>query len=64
MGKSWELSDEQLKEIRAKQSEIAAQYDPETGKKKTKNVDNTGDGEDIGQREREKTKETEDDYVR
>ncbi len=64
MGKSWELSDEQLQEVREKQSEIAAQYDPETGKKKTENVENTGDGEEIGQREREKIKDTEGEYVR
>lgn len=33
MGKSWELTDDQKKEIEQRSREIAAQYDPETGKK-------------------------------
>lgn len=45
MGKSWELTDDQKKEIEQRSREIAAQYDPETGKKKNTvdNVDNPDD---------------------
>ena len=45
MGKSWELTDDQKKEIEQRSREIAAQYDPETGKKKNavENVDNPDD---------------------
>ena len=35
MPKSWELSDEQKKEVQEKQREIGAEYDPETGKRET-----------------------------
>lgn len=45
MSHSWELTDEQKKEINEKNRELASQYDPETGKKK--NVENTGDDEPI-----------------
>ena len=34
MGKSWELTEDQKKEIQEQQAEIGAQYDPETGRKK------------------------------
>ena len=34
MGKSWELTEKQKKEIQEQQAEIGAQYDPETGQKK------------------------------
>ncbi len=46
MGKSWELTEDQKKEIQEKQAEIAAQYDPETGRKKGETED-TGDDEDV-----------------
>ena len=46
MAKSWELTDEQKKEIQEKQREIGAEYDPETGRKKGQ-TENTGDNEDV-----------------
>ena len=46
MAKSWELTDEQKKEIQGKQREIGAEYDPETGRKKGQ-TENTGDNEDV-----------------
>ena len=46
MARSWELTDEQKKEIQEKQREIAAEYDPETGRKKGQ-IENTGDNEDV-----------------
>lgn len=46
MGKSWELTDDQKKEIQEKQAEIGAEYDPETGRKKGE-TENTGDNEDV-----------------
>lgn len=46
MAKSWELTEEQKKEIQEKQREIGAEYDPETGRKKGE-VENTGDNEDV-----------------
>lgn len=46
MAKSWELTEDQKKEIQALQREIGAQYDPETGKKKGE-TENTGDNEDV-----------------
>lgn len=46
MGKSWELTEDQKKEIQEKQREIAAEYDPETGRKKGQ-TENTGDNEDV-----------------
>ena len=46
MGKSWELTDDQKKEIQEQQAEIGAQYDPETGRKKGE-TENTGDNEDV-----------------
>ena len=46
MGKSWELTEEQKKEIQEKQREIGAEYDPETGKRKV-DTENTGDNEDV-----------------
>lgn len=45
MPNSWELTEEQKKEINEKNRELAKEYDPETGRKK--NVDNTGDEEDV-----------------
>ena len=49
MPKSWELSDEQKKEIQEKQREIGAEYDPETGKKRNsvEGTEDTGDNEDV-----------------
>ncbi len=46
MGKSWELTEDQKKEIQEKQREIGEQYDPETGRKKGE-AENTGDNEDV-----------------
>lgn len=46
MGKSWELTEDQKKEIQEQQAEIGAQYDPETGRKKSE-TENTGDNEDV-----------------
>jgi len=46
MGRSWELTDDQKKEIQEKQREIGAEYDPETGRKKGQ-TENTGDSEDV-----------------
>lgn len=46
MGKSWELTEDQKKEIQERQREIAAEYDPETGRKKGQ-TENTGDDEDV-----------------
>ena len=68
MGKSWELSDEQKKEINERNKEIGAEYDAESGKKKNQTED-TGDGEDtenVGEAEtnRDRTKEVDDDNVR
>ena len=39
MGKSWELTEDQKKEIQEQQAEIGAQYDPETGRKKGETED-------------------------
>ena len=66
MPKSWELTDEQKKEIQARQKEIAEQYDPETGKKKNQveNTDNTGDDEDVENMENSRKREIDDDNVR
>ena len=46
MAKSWELTDDQKKEIQEKQREIGAEYDPETGRKRGQ-TENTGDNEDV-----------------
>lgn len=46
MGKSWELTEDQKKEIQEQQAEIGAQYDLETGRKKGE-TENTGDNEDV-----------------
>lgn len=46
MSKSWELTEDQKKEIQERQAEIGAQYDPETGRKKGQ-TENTGDNEDV-----------------
>lgn len=68
MAKSWELSEEQKKEIDERSKEIAAEYDPETGKKKNQS-ESTGDGEDVegmdsADMSRERSKDTDDDNVR
>lgn len=49
MGRSWELTDDQKKEIEERSREISAQYDHETGKKKNavENVDNPDDDEEV-----------------
>jgi len=36
MARSWELTEDQKKEIQEQQREIGAQYDPETGRKKVR----------------------------
>lgn len=46
MSKSWELTEDQKKEIQERQREIGEQYDPETGRKKGE-AENTGDDEDV-----------------
>lgn len=46
MARSWELTEDQKKEIQEQQREIGAQYDPETGRKKSE-TENTGDNEDV-----------------
>lgn len=46
MGKSWELTEDQKKEIQEQQAEIGVQYDPETRRKKGE-TENTGDNEDV-----------------
>lgn len=65
MGKSWELTDDQKKEIEQRSREIAAQYDPETGKKKNAvdNVDNPDDDEVEGM-ENGRQREIDDDNIR
>ncbi len=65
MGKSWELTDDQKKEIEQRSREIAAQYDPETGKKKNavENVDNPDD-EGVEGMENGRNCEIDDDNVR
>lgn len=62
MAKSWELTDEQKQEILEKQREIAAEYDPETGKKKgAENVGESEDPESIDPRERQRPEGNEND---
>lgn len=68
MGKSWELSDEQKKDIEERSREIGAEYDPETGKKKNQ-AESTGDNEDVegmdsADMNRERNNEVDDDNVR
>ena len=65
MGKSWELTDDQKKEIEQRSREIAAQYDPETGKKKNAvdNVDNPDDDEVEGT-ENGRQRKIDDDNIR
>lgn len=46
MPRSWELTEDQKKEIQEQQREIGARYDPETGRKKGE-TENTGDNEDV-----------------
>lgn len=60
MRKSWELTDDQKKEIQERSREIGAQYDPETGRKKGE-TENTGDNEDAEQLERSRDRERVDD---
>ena len=66
MGKSWELTEDQKKEIQEQQAEIGAQYDPETGRKKGE-TENIGDNEDVEATENVehgKNREIEDDNIR
>lgn len=66
MAKSWELTEDQKKEIQEQQAEIGAQYDPETGRKKGE-TENTGDNEDVEATENVehgKNREIEDDNIR
>lgn len=46
MARSWELTEDQKKEINERNREIGSQYDPETGRKKGE-TENTGDNEDV-----------------
>ena len=66
MAKSWELTEDQKKEIQEQQAEIGAQNDPETGRKKGE-TENTGDNEDVEATENVehgKNREIEDDNIR
>ena len=66
MAKSWELTEDQKKEIQEQQAEIGAQHDPETGRKKGE-TENTGDNEDVEATENVehgKNREIEDDNIR
>lgn len=65
MAKSWELTEDQKREIQEKQAEIGAEYDPETGRKKG-TTENTGDNEDVEGMENRNGREKNDDdgYVR
>lgn len=65
MPKSWELSDEQKKEINERNRETGQQFDPETGRRKGA-TDNPDDVEDTekSERVREKEREIDDDNVR
>ena len=60
--KSWELSDEEKKEINEKNREIGAQFDPETGRRKGA-AENPEDVEDTekGERTREEPERNDDD---
>lgn len=60
MARSWELTEDQKKEIQEQQREIGAQYDPETGRKKGEG-ENTGDSEDVESMEGRNHREIEDD---
>ena len=66
MAKSWELTEEQKAEFNERSRQIGSQFDPETGKRKSdvEDVDGTNEDEQIGQRERDITKEADDDNVR
>lgn len=46
MGYSWELTEDQKKEINERNREIGAQFDPETGRRKGE-TENTGDNKDV-----------------
>ena len=68
MGKSWELSDEQKKEVNERNREIGSEYDPETGNKKNQ-TENTGDNEDVegvdeAEANQDRGREIDDDNVR
>lgn len=63
MGKSWELTEDQKKEIQEQQAEIGAQYDPETGRKKGE-TENTGDNEDVEASRNSRERIDDDDNIR
>lgn len=65
MPKSWELSDEQKKEVQEKQREIGTQFDPETGRRKGV-AENPEDVEDTekGERIREAPDRNDDEDIR
>lgn len=63
MGKSWELTEDQKKEIQEHQAEIGAQYDPETGRKKGE-TENTGDNEDVEASRNSRERIDDDDNIR
>ena len=64
MPRSWELTEDQKKEIQEKQREIGAQYDPETGRKRG-STENTGDDEDVeGLKGPERSRNDDDEKIR
>lgn len=63
MRKSWELPEDQKKEIQERSREIGAQYDPETGRKKGE-TENTGDSDDPEQLERTRRSQRDDEDIR
>ena len=66
MAKSWELTEEQKAEMNERLRDVGSQFDQETGRRKSEveDVDGTNEDEQIGQRERDITKEADDDNVR
>ena len=66
MGNSWELTDEQKKEINEKNREIGQSYDPQTGRKKNQvdSTDGTDDEAIEGMDDRQRKTKDDDDYVR
>lgn len=63
MARSWELTEDQKKEIQEQQREIGAQYDPETGRKKGE-AESTGDNEDVESMENRNLRKNGDENIR
>jgi len=68
MSRSWELTDEQKKEVNERSREIGAEYDPETGKKKGQ-AESTDDNEDVegndsADRSHQHSRDVDDDNIR